>query len=661
MKETGRTASSKAFTGKHESASTGRQASYTGKQASYTGKQASYTGEQTSYTGKQASYTAKQASYTARQLSATARQKAFEQKKKKKQKRTLYIVFTALAAATIIVAAFILKGAAEQRSYNTYYGSALQDYYAGDYDSALASLRRASAITETEECSMLMVDCYEKQGNYAKALELLETLYKQDKTNTTVSARIASIKVKISEKKNASLITVAGKQYEEGTSSLSLKDTALGNGILSDVVKLYSLTSLTLSGDSLTDISPLAALGGLVFLDLSNNSISDLSPLAELHELKTLYLDNNPITDFEPLYSLAQLEMLSIRGIAVTEEQLGALSAALPACTIHSNPGTAEETVSEVTVGTISFRTDAEELKLNNMGIADLSPLTACRDLKTLDLTGNSISDLTPLMDLPKLERLIVKDNLISDLRPLMGMRSLRCINAEGNGISSTAPLAALNDLSELYLAFNPIEDISGLYNLTNLRRLGLENTGLTDEELNSLASLTGLDVLRIYDNPALSGEAVDDLKARLRGCEVQHSELVYSIEFGGEKIREDTTEIELIGCGISDISSVALFKQLEKLDLGDNKIENIYPLQYLKGSLRELRLAGNIIYDATPLMYLDDLEVLDISDNTLFSASPIRLLTNLKWLNVSGNPLDDEDVAALREALPNCEIIFDN
>ena len=133
---------------------------------------------------------------------------------------------------------------------------------------------------------MLMVDCYDRQENYPKALELLEKMYKQDKTNTVVSARIAEIKLKVSEKKNESLVSVAGRQYEEWTSSLSLKDTALGDGILNDVVRLYSLTSLTLSGNSLTDITPLASLGGLVFLDLSNNSISDLRPLGNLRELQ---------------------------------------------------------------------------------------------------------------------------------------------------------------------------------------------------------------------------------------------------------------------------------------------------------------------------------------------------------------------------------------
>ena len=672
MKDTGRTASSKAFTGKHENLSaTGRQSSYTGRQKSPTGKQASYTGRQKSPTGKQPSFTARQTSYTAQQASYTARQaaaakqlsetarlRAIEQKKKRNQKRTLYIVFTTLAAAMIIVAAFILKGAAEQRSYNTYYGNALQDYYNGDYDSALASLRRASAIAETEECSMLMVDCYDRQENYPKALELLEKMYKQDKTNTVVSARIAEIKLKVSEKRNASLITVAGRQYEEWTSSLSLKNTPLGDGVLNDVVKLYSLTSLTLSGDSLTDISPLSALGGLVFLDLSNNSVSDLLPLAGLRELKTLYLDNNPITDFSPLYSIPQLEMLSIRGIGITKDQLRELSEALPNCKIHSE--TADETVSEVTVGALSFRTDAEELDLSNMGITDLSPLTVCKGLKKLDITGNGVSDLTPLMDLQELEWLSIKDNVVTDLRPLMGMRSLRYINAEGNGITGTAALAALTDLNELYLAFNPIEDLSGLSGLVNLRRLGLENTGLTDEGLAALWSMDSLDVLLIYDNPALTGEAVDSLKARLRGCSIKHSDLVYYVEVCGESVKEDTTELELFGRGISDISQIPRLKQLEKLDLGANEIENIYPFQYMSAPLRELRIANNKISDGSALMYLTSLELLDISGNNLSSLTPLMHLSSLRWLKLSGNPLDGGQITELREALPDCEIIFE-
>ena len=602
MNESNKTASSKAFTGKHETAS-----------------------------------------MTAQQAAVTARLRRAEQIKKRNQKRTLYIVFTALAAATIMVAAFILKGAAEQRSYNTYYSNALQDYYNGEYDSALASLRRASSISETEECTMLMVDCYEKQENYKKALSLLEEMYKQDKSSAVIPARIAEIKEKAAEEKNEGMVSVAGKSYELTTSSLSLQNTGLGDGVLGDVVKLYSLSTL----------------GGLVYLDLSDNAISDLRPLSNLHERKTLYIDNNPVTDFSALYSLPQLEMLSIRGIGITADQLKELSAALPNCAIHCE--TAQETVSEITLGGATFKTDTTELNLSNMGISDISALRACKGLKKLDITGNSVSDLTPLMDLPALEWLNIKDNTVTDLRPLMGLGHLRYLNAEGNGITGTAAFSSMPSLSELYLAFNQLGDLSGLAGLKSIRILGLESTGLTDEKLPQLYPLDSLDTLRIYDNPTLGGEAVEELKARLRGCNVQHSELLYSIELGGESYKENITELSLFGKGISDITPINRFKKLEKLDLGSNEIENVYMFQYTVAPLRELKLGNNRISDATPLMYLGSLERLDVSGNNISSVSPLKLMTSLKWLNISYNPIDEEALEELRAALPDCEIIFDH
>ena len=371
-----------------------------------------------------------------------------------------------------------------------------------------------------------------------------------------------------------------------------------------------------------------------------------------------LYLDNNPVTDFSSLYSLTQLEMLSIRGIGITAEQLKGLSSALPNCAIHCE--TAQEKVSEITLGGATFKTDAIELNLSNMGISDISALSACKELTKLDITGNSVTDLTPLMDLPNLEWLSIKDNTVSDLRPLMGLNLLRYLNAEGNGITGTAALSSMNNLNELYLAFNLISDLSGLKGLTSLRILGLESTGLTDDVLPNLYSMSSLDVLRIYDNPALSGEAVDELKANLRGCNVQHSELYYSIEIGGESFKENITELSLFGRGITDITPINRFKRLEKLDLGSNEIESVNMLQYTTAPLRELKLGNNRITDPTALMYLGSLERLDVSGNNIGIISPFKLMTSLQWLNLSNNPLDEDAIAELRAALPECEIVFD-
>ena len=171
---------------------------------------------------------------------------------------------------------------------------------------------------------------------------------------------------------------------------------------------------------------------------------------------------------------------------------------------------------------------------------------------------------------------------------------------------------------------------------------------------------MSGLDVLLIYDNPDLTGEAVDTLKSQLRGCTIQHSDLIYYIDICGERVKEDATELELFGRGIRDISSIPLLKKLEKIDLGANEIENIYPFQYMSAPLRELRIANNKISDGTALMYLDSLELLDISGNRLSSVTPISHISTLKWVKLTGNPLSGEQIAELRAALPDCEIIFE-
>ena len=79
-----------------------------------------------------------------------------------------------------------------------------------------------------------------------------------------------------------------------------------------------------------------------------------------------------------------------------------------------------------------------------------------------------------------------------------------------------------------------------------------------------------------------------------------------------------------------------------------------------MSAPLRELRIANNNSSDGTALMYLNSLELLDISGNRLSSVSPLMQISTLKWLKLTGNPLTEEQVAELRAALPDCEIIFE-
>lgn len=567
-------------------------------------------------------------------------------------RRTVFILLTALAAVLVIVVSVVLKDASEANRYQNYLDDAQRDYISQDYDSALLNVRKAMSVQKSEDALMLMARCYIAQNNIDKALE---TLRQMDTTDAEVISLINRMESARDARENANKVTVHGQSYVLNTTSIVLDSAGLTDEDLIAVAQMYALTNLSLADNRISDISALSSLGGLTVLNLSGNSISDLRPLSSLTSLRTLYLDDNPITDLSSLYSLSSLTNLSIKGVDITESQLKELSAALPSdCYIHSE--TAQKDVNDITLGGVTFKSDVTELDLSNRGLSDISALENCKMLKKLNLSGNSISSLKSLMDMPELEVLNIKDNLVTDLRPLMGLKSLNTINCEGNGISSLVPLAALSSLHELYLAGNPVSDLSTVANMSSIETLGLEETNLTDALLSQLGSMKSLRLLTIYDNPELSGEAVDELKKSLPLCRVLSSDLVYSIEIGGEKVREDVTELNLSNRSITDISSLSSFTKLQRVDLSDNSISNIYILQWTRG-IKELNLSNNLVTDITAISTMSELEVLDLSGNPLNSATPLLGLSNLKTLYIIDTNLNSDQISELINALPACAI----
>lgn len=588
-------------------------------------------------------------------MSSKARASAPTVRRPVNRKRA-YIICTILAAIFIIAMAVVLMSMSDNRVYNDYMNQAQTLYYQKDYDGALSALRKAAAVEKTDECLLLMASCYEEEGNYAKALEVLRSM---DTRSGVVSGRIEAIESTRKSLNAADLVTVAGKQYRIGTTRLVLDNMGLGDEVLDEVLQLYGLDSLSLAGNNLQDISALSALGGLVTLNLSGNRISDLTPLTSLPGLRTLYLDGNPIEDLTPLYAIGTLTSLSIKSISVSAEQLSALSAALPNCAIHSEQ--AQQERQEISFGGKTFPSEITDLDLSEMGIRDISALANCQFLTRLNLSGNEVSDLSPLMNLQYLQYLDISYNRVSDLRPLMGVDSLGFLNASGNEISSTSPLTMMNGLNSLYLDGNPLQDFSGLRRVATLNSLGLSSTGLRNEDLVYLRGLSALTDLNIEDNPALTGEAVDDLRTYLNACSIRHSALGYDVSFDGVIVKSDAEVLNLPGCGVSDISAVMRLNSLRALDLSGNNVSNLYPLELAdcRYCLSFLDLRENAISDLTPLASLTKLETLDLSFNNASSVLPLLNMTTLRTLVLTGNPMSLEDVQLVRDTLPSCDVIF--
>ena len=117
-----------------------------------------------------------------------------------------------------------------------------------------------------------------------------------------------------------------------------------------------------------------------------------------------------------------------------------------------------------------------------------------------------------------------------------------------------------------------------------------------------------------------------------------------------------NVTELDLSGSDIADLEPLRGLGSLEWLDLSGTPVTDLEPLRGL-GSLQTLYLRGTPVVDLAPLATLKNLEYLDLDSTQVTDLEPLRGLGSLQKLYLTGTPVSDEQVAALREALPKCTI----
>ena len=554
-----------------------------------------------------------------------------DERKTRGKKRVIMICGIAVAVlALMLVGTLLLKNSAQNREYEQAYKQAQLLYYDGKYDEALEQLRNAMAIDKTDDCLLLMSQCYEAKYDYVNAIAILES---SSSGSDVIKKRIEFLKEAKDRYESGQVVLICGEQYDIKTTVLDLSGKGIHSGRLSDIGRLTELTSLKLANNEITELEFLTPLEKLVSLDLSNNQITDITPLAQLKKLRTLHLDNNDIRDFSPLYDLSELTMLTIGGIEVSQSQIKELKTRLPGCLIYNDEANTD--IVEVHLGGKTFKSDVTKLDLSDCSITDLSALSVCTSLEELRLSGNYIRDIGPLLDIPKLRVLDLSNNMISDIRPLMSITTLEHLNLAGNKISSITALSQLKQLKELVLNGNDIDGTQNLAKLSALKILGLKDTGISDADLERLYNLKNLTVLALENNPDITESGVNQLKKKLPQCKVTHSEFEKKIVLGGKEFSASTESVDASSLGISDISAAAGFK-----------------------SVRHLDLSNNVISSVTALSSLKTLETLDLSDNNIGDVSPLYSLKNLKMLHIEQNGLSAEQVSELRAALPDCTII---
>jgi Leucine-rich repeat (LRR) protein len=297
-----------------------------------------------------------------------------------------------------------------------------------------------------------------------------------------------------------------------------LSSLSLGGNNLSDLrclTNLTLLTNLSLSFNRVHDAAPLLALTNLAALDVGSNPLSNYALLGNLVNLRSLVLEHLSIRDPSFVNSLTNLNWLDLLG-----NQIGRLPA-LPGLAnlgyldLGYNPLTNAAALSGLTnlkslwldqcpladADFLAFLTRLHFLSMQYINLDDISPLAGLTNLSTLLATGNPFTNATALTTLPNLTALSVGRCSLPDLSFLGSLTGLQQLEVQGAGISDLAPILELTNLAILYLNENRITDISGLEGLPALQSLSLL--------WNLLDLTTGSPALTVISNLQARGVSV--------------------------------------------------------------------------------------------------------------------------------------------------------
>ena len=632
-------------------------------------------------------------------------------------KRKLIAIGAVIAA---LIVAVLLMFTVRSNARNVRYENSMNDGYSymaqANYENAVSKFSSAYSIKETEDAALALAQAYLSAGQPDRAAAVLEEYLIDHKPSDAVTDLLTELR---DTEDPVVTLTVAGQQVSPTTTALVLNDVTLTADDLSVLSQLSELTTLSVARCGISDLSFLQSLTKLTALTLSDNRISNLSPLANLRSLRTLYLDNNTaIRDFSPLYSCSSLTTLSLKGIDLTQTQLDTLEGKLPECAVFSDK-TVPETLSlggvsfttDVKELNLSARgiTDISvlakcrnltRLDLSGNSISDLSALEGLSALTWLNLNGNQVTDISPLGVLIGLTYLDLEGNRLTTVNDLTGLTNLTELYLSGNPLSDFAALRPLTALKKLSLARCGLTD-KGLSQIptANLTELDIrENPALNGKTVLALAAAHPACTM-LHDNYV----ADITLGERTFAADTQSVDASYSsvvdltpvsdftnltalylngngiMDFAPLKNLTTLQVLELRATGMSDCTILAGMSRLTTLHLGDNNLRDVYALSSCTG-LTKLTLTGNRnLTDIAPLryctklteLYLDNTGVTDLSALQELSALQILYLdgcsiadftklysmSNLRTLYLIDTGIDGQQLYALQQALPNCNI----
>lgn len=176
---------------------------------------------------------------------------------------------------------------------------------------------------------------------------------------------------------------------------------------------LATLWSLPTDKLGIADLTGLEYAVNLRSIHLSGEPVTDYSPLAGLANLEELWIFHPPLTDLSSLAGMTYLKSLAILGSKVED------------------------------LSPLAGLTNLAQLGLCSTLVKDLSPLAGLTELELLWVQGSQVTDLTPLAGLTSLTELRLDSSQVTDVAPLAGLTKLTTLSLSSNQVATVGSLVS--------------------------------------------------------------------------------------------------------------------------------------------------------------------------------------------------------------------------
>lgn len=316
------------------------------------------------------------------------------------------------------------------------------------------------------------------------------------------------------------------------------------------------------------------------------------------------YVDYDSITN-QVLLKIASIDSLDISGNQFIQN-LDPLTALKDLKTIN---------ISNTKVDDLSPLRYSRELKkiiASNSVIANINSLQYFENLKYLDLSTSEVVDISILTRLKKIESLNLANTSIVDFTPIGELKNLKTVDLTNTVFSKTPLLAGNLSLEKIQLPRTMVTELGPFKSLTNIKELNISETSVTD--ISSLTAHPSLVILTMNQTKVIS------LDPLLNAPKLK-------------KVYADNT-------GITEQIASTFMAQKPKTVIVANSEQVMQWWNSLPPNWKNV--FSSILDETSPqkedIIKLINRDSLDVSGKNLYEEAPLKKFKRLKYLNVSHN-----------------------